>query len=161
VLFGAATVPFAACGPDHRPEKPCDGPSFNLVLTTETGAPLPPDTRLTVRYGGNPDGELYELGKPRTPQAVSCVEDTTPGGHSSLPAAAEGGQGGATATDSASNTGVVRLSCGLYTQGPARLDVTATGYQPIDDLMLSFADREHCKIDQPVMLKRQKPDAGT
>jgi hypothetical protein len=160
-LLGVVAAPFSACGPDHRPEKPCDGPSFNLVITTETGAPLPPDTRISVRYGGNPDGEPYELGKPRTPQAVSCVEDSAVGGRSSSSAASEAGQGGAQATDSAGQAGIVKLSCGLYTQGPARLDVTATGYEPIEDLALSFEDRHHCKVDEPVILKPQKPDAGT
>lgn len=110
-----------------------------------------------MRYGGNPDGEPYELGKPRTPQAVSCHEDTTLGGASSAAAVAEGGQGGARSADDAA---VLRLSCGLFTQGPARLDVTATGYEPIDDLALSFVGRNHCKVDEPVMLKPQKLDAG-
>ncbi len=159
MLLGVVAVPWA-CGPDHRPEKPCDGPSFNLVVSTETGDPLPPDTRINVRYGGNPDGEPYALGKPRTPQAVSCVEDTTPGGRSSSPApadVAEAGQGGAAST---SHADVWALRCGLYTQGPARLDVTATGYEPIEDLSLSFERRDHCEVDEPVLLKPQKLDAG-
>ena len=155
--LGLVAAPFSACGPDHRPERPCYGPSFNLVVTTETGAPLPPDTRINVRYGGNPDGEPYELGKPRTPQAVSCDEHTTLGGDASSPTMTEGGQGGA---GSGGGGAVVRLSCGLYTQGPARLDVTATGYEPIDDLALSFVGQDHCEVDEPVMLKRQKLDAG-
>ncbi len=148
-------VPFTACGPDRRPEKPCDGPSFNLVVSTESGEPLPPDTRINVRYGGNPDGEPYELGNPRTPQAVSCVEDAT-----SSPAPTEiteGGQGGATSTG---NAGVSKLRCGLYTQGPARLDVSAAGYEAIEDLPLSFEQRKHCEVEERVVLKAQKLDAG-
>ncbi len=159
MLLGVIAVPFAACGPNHRPEKPCDGPSFNLVVSTETGDPLPPDTRINVRYGGNPDGEPYELGNPRTPQAVSCEEVST-AGRAAAPAPAEGtegGQGGAPATSSA---GVWKLRCGLYTQGPARLDVTATGYEPIDDLPLSLEQRDHCELDEQVLLKPQKLDAG-
>ncbi len=159
MLLGVLAAPFAACGPDHRPDKPCEGPSFNLVVSTETGDALPPDTRINVRYGGNPDGEPYELGKPRTPQAVSCSEDTT-GGRSAAPApasTADGGQGGAPGT---ADVGVWALRCGLYTQGPARLDVTATGYEPIEDLPLSFERRAHCEVDEPVLLKTQKPDAG-
>ncbi len=159
MLLGMIAVPFAACGPDHRPQRPCDGPSFNLVVSTETGDALPLDTRINVRYGGNPDGEPYELGKPRTPQAVSCVEDSTPGGRGASQAPApvdEGGQGGAPATGHA---GVWALRCGLYTQGPARLDVTASGFEAIEDMPLSFETHDHCEVDEPVLLKPQL-DAG-
>ena len=104
--------------------------------------------------------EWYFKRNSRTPQAVSCVEDTTPGGRSSsqTPAPiAEGGQGGAPAIG---NAGVWALRCGLYTQGPARLDVTALGYEMVKDLPLSFEQRDHCEEDEPVLLKPQKPDAG-
>jgi len=126
---------------------------------------LPPDTRINVRYGGNPDGEPYELGRPRTPQAVSCVEDTSPGGAPSTdaqPAAVEGGQGGAPSTGNVTDdAGVVALRCGLYTQGPARLDVTASGYEPIKDRELSFDGKQRCEVAEPVVLAPLKADAGT
>jgi hypothetical protein len=158
ILLGLAATPFAACGPDHRPEQPCDGPSFNLVVRAETG-PLPADTRIRVRYGGNSEGEPYELGTARSPQAVSCLEDTSPGGAGSEDTAAGGGAGGAGGGNE--GTDVYKLRCGLYTQGPARLDVNATGYEPIKDEQLSFEDeRHHCEVKKTFVLAPLKPDAG-
>ena len=161
LLAALALAPFAACGPDHRPDEPCDGPTFNLVVRAEPG-PLPPGTRIVVRYGGNQDGEPYTLGETRTPQAVFCVEDTTPGGASSDEQAARttAGAGGA-ATDTPTGAGVVALRCRLYTQGPARLDVMAKGYTPIDDEPLSLDRKKRCQITFPVVLMPEKPDAGT
>jgi hypothetical protein len=149
-----------ACGPDHKPDQPCDGPSFNLVLRTETGDALPTDTHINVRYGGNQDGEQYRLGKPRTPQAVFCTEDTSAGGATSGDVGSGSGAGGAPAAAPANDDGVQALRCRLYTQGPARLDATASGYEPIDDLPLSFETKLHCNVDLEVKLAPEKPDAS-
>jgi len=163
LLLGLTAVPFAACGPDHRPEEPCEGPSFNLVVRTDLGVPLPPDTRINVRYGGNPDGEPYALGEARTPQAVSCRE--TSGGAPSGDDESASGDGGAAAGSVGSapepeGVAVLALKCGLYTQGPARLDVTAEGYEPIEDQALSFEHEKHCQVPIEVRLAPAKPDAG-
>jgi len=124
----------SACGPDARPEEPCNGPSFDLTVRAPH-APLPDGTRVNVRYGANQKGEAYVIGTPSTPQAVHCTEDTTPGGapgDAQDPEAASGGAPG--------ESGVWALRCLLYTQGPARLDVRATGYEPIVDLSLDHED---------------------
>ena len=155
-MLGLAAAPFVACGPDRRPKEPCYGPSFKLVVTAENG-PLPADTRIKVRYGGNPEGEPYELGKPRPPQAVSCVEDTSAGG---APADEGTAVAGDAATGSNEDLDVWKLSCGLYTQGPARLDATAAGYEPIEDEQLSFHGEENCEVPKAFMLVPLKPDAG-
>jgi hypothetical protein len=154
IVLGLAAAAFAACGPDRRPE-PCDGPSFNLVVRAESG-PLPPDTRINVRYGGNPEGEPYELGNPRTPQAVSCVEDTSAGGASSVAGSAGAGEAGAASDE---DVDVWWLRCGLYTQGAARLDATAAGYQPIHDEALSFTREEDCEIEKTFVLVPLRLDA--
>ena len=153
VLLGSVAAPFAGCGPDQRPEGPCDGPSFNLVVGTETG-PLPEDTRINVRYGGNQDGEPYVLGERRTPQAVFCAEDTSEGGASASEEqhGAAGAGAGAGAAPVHGHEPVQRLRCRLYTQGPARLDVTATGYVPIEDLALSLDSKHRCQVEFPVRL---------
>jgi|GEM_PF-3746948 len=155
IVLGLA-APFAACGPDHRPE-PCDGPSFNLFVRAESKQPLPADTRINVRYGGNPEGEPYVLGTQRTPQAVSCTEEATIGGAPAEAPAAGGGAGGA--DNGAEATDVLELRCGLYTQGPARLDVTATGYEPIKDEELSFGSERHCEVKKTFVLMPLAPDA--
>lgn len=157
IVLGLAAAPFAACGPDRR-EEPCEGPSFNLVLRAEAG-PLPADTRINVRYGGNPDGEPYELGERRSPQAVSCDEDTSPGGAPAVADAAGAGAGGV-ASGSTEDLDVWKLKCRLYTQGPARLDATAMGYEPIDDEELSFEHERHCEVTRRFVLVPLKPDAG-
>jgi hypothetical protein len=126
--------------------------------------PLPADTRINVRYGGNPEGEPYGLGETRTPQAVSCSEDV--GGAPSVDDAARGGEGGAAgaspsaALPATEGSAVLALRCGLYTQGPARLDVTATGYEPIEDQALAFERKKRCEVPIEVKLVPLKPDAG-
>ena len=133
-----------------------------MVVKTEMGLPLPDDTRINVRYGGNPEGEPYALGETRSPQAVSCSEDM--GGAPSVDDAAHGGQGGAAGASpdvaAPDSSAVTALRCGLYTQGPARLDVTATGYEPIDDQALSFERKKRCEVLIEVKLVPLKPDAG-
>jgi hypothetical protein len=160
LLLSLIALPFVACGPDHKPTEPCEGPTFNLVVRADPG-PLPPDTRINVRYGGNQDGEPYALGVARTAQAVFCDEDTTLGGASSTgdPSSAGAGAGGAP-NQKPSEDGVLALRCRLYTQGPARLDVTATGYVTIYDQPLSLETKKHCQIPFPVVLMPEKPDAG-
>jgi hypothetical protein len=123
-----------------------------LVLTTENG-PLPGDTRINVRYGGNRDGEPYALGDTRTPQAVFCKEMSTPRAEETP------GEGGATSAID-ERPGVWTLRCRLFTQGPARLDVEAHGYQSIEDQSLSFDDEQRCEVEKTVVLKRLL-DAGT
>jgi hypothetical protein len=132
-----------------------------LVVRTENGGPLPADTRINVRYGGNQEGEPYTLGGTATPQAVFCEEDTTAGGASGTPGnGASDGAGGATAEPAMSDD-VLALRCRLYTQGPARLDVTATGYEPIDDQALSLERKRRCEVDKDITLQALEPDAGT
>lgn len=150
---------FAACGPDPRPEEPCNGPSFNLVVRTEK-QPLPEDTRINVRYGANPEGEPYTLGEKGSPQAVRCTEDSSPGGAPSDAGEAEGGDGGSGGSGGGGPGGVWALRCLLYTQGPARLDVTASGYETIDDRALSLDRKHRCDVDVDITLEPQQLDAG-
>ncbi|MES1184321.1 MAG: hypothetical protein ABUL60_10925 [Myxococcales bacterium] len=127
-----------------------------MVVRTETGQALPSDTRINVRYGGNPDGEPYALGESRTPQAVSCSEDTA-GAPSVDDSVSAAGAGGAPAMGGGA---VYALRCGLYTQGPARVDVTATGYEPVEDEALSFDRKRHCEVPIELKLIPAPPDAG-
>jgi len=127
-----------------------------LVVRTETGQALPADTRINVRYGGNPDGEPYALGEPRTPQAVSCSEDTA-GAPSVDDNVSGAGAGGAPAMGGGA---VYVLRCDLYTQGPARVDITATGYEPVEDEALSFERKRHCEVPIELKLVPARSDAG-
>lgn len=137
------------------------------MLRAEQG-PLPEGTQINVRYGGNQDGESYTLGHPRTPQAVFCDELSSTGGASSEnqaegAAAGAGGRGalGETSSGTAAPEPVDELRCRLYTQGPARLDVTAAGYVPIDDRGLTLDGPRRCQVLENIVLEREKPDAGS
>src|SRR5258706_150329 len=55
---------------------------------------------------------------------------------------------------------VLAVGCRLYNKGPARLDVPATGYEPIDDQALSLDRNKRCEVDVDVPLQPQKIDAG-
>jgi hypothetical protein len=148
-----ASAAFAACGPDPKPGPPCEGPTYDLKVMTENRAALPPDTRLNVRYGGNHEGEAYALGENPTPQAVFCDEDTTPGGASGVAGAAGDAAGAGGAASVSPSEGVFSLRCRLYTQGPARVDVTATGYEPIEELDLMLDEKLRCRVQRTVELK--------
>lgn len=71
---------------------------------------------------------------------------------------AERGAGAGGAPSSATGD-VWVLRCGLYTQGPARLDATAEGYEPIDDFALSLEAGQRCEVEIEVELERLL-DAG-
>jgi len=150
----------AACGPDPKPGPPCEGPTYNLVVKAENG-PLPSDTRLNVRYGGNNEGESYTLGEEPMPQAVHCDEDTSGGGAPGAPGAGGGDAGlGGAGPDVSEGTDVWALRCRLYTQGPARIDVTASGYEPIEEQALILDEKLRCQVEVEVELEVLM-DAGT
>jgi hypothetical protein len=106
---------------------------------------LPADTRLLVRYGGNSEGEAFQLGEKPDPQAVFCEVLEEGSGNE----AGAGGQAGSSGRPEIG--GVALLSCRLYTQGPASLDVTATGYLPVEDRDLTLDD-ELCGVAVEIQL---------
>lgn len=85
-------------------------------------------------------------------QAVFC--DESAGGASGT----DSSGGGAAGAPSLSSDEVQSLHCRLYTQGPARIDVTATGYEPIADLPLSLDGDKRCNVPFSVVLMPLKPD---
>lgn len=158
-------MPFAACGPDAKPPPPCDGPTFNLRVQAEDG-PVPEGTKINVRYGGNHDGETYTVGEPHMSQAVFCTELAMIGGAPAVePSQALAGAGADVAGDTgaggsgASDSGVMQVKCELYTQGAARLDVDAEGYEPIQDQELPLTEEERCQVPVKVVIERMF-DAG-
>jgi len=157
-----------ACGPDPKPEEPCAGPTFDLTVRAPDG-PLPDDTVINVRYGGNNDGEPYTLGETRTPQAVFCSAVSSCGGELSGGGGAASGASGTNSTerDGAGDGtaggsvpgGFVAIECRLYTQGPARLDVNASGYAPIVERDLTLAQKR-CQVEVDVVLELPDPDTA-
>ena len=88
---------------------------------------------------------------------MSCSEDTAGASSVDDSAGAGASTGGAPA---AGNGPVYALRCGLYTQGPARVDVTATGYESIEDEELSFDRKHHCELAIELTLTPERPEAG-
>ncbi len=163
MLAGVLWFSVTACGPDQRPREGCDGPSFNLVVSAVDG-PLPADTRINVRYGSNQEGEPYALGQDSRKQAVFCEEDTVQGGGPSElretgdQAGGAGGAGPAAPHEEGASADVWALRCRLYTQGPARIDITATGYETIEDRALSLDEDERCDVAAPIVLTPTVPE---
>jgi hypothetical protein len=162
--LGLVAAPFTGCGPDAKPERLCDGPTFNLIVRAEPG-PLPADTRINVRYGGNHEGEPYTLGQTMPGQSVFCKELASWGGapaDEATTGSEGGGEGGAGGAGSSPATpdSVQALACRLFTQGPARVDASATGYEPIMDQPLLLDEKQRCQVDVEVKLELMQPDAG-
>jgi len=102
-----------------------------------------------VRYGSDQEGEPYALGQPGRKQAVFCEEESASGG---------AGAAGAESAPAAEGAEVWALRCRLYTQGPARVDVSATGYEPVVDQSLSFEDEDRCGVEAVVVLAPLRPE---
>lgn len=126
-LLSAALV-LGGCGPDAAPlAGPCDGknrPAFRLVITG-SGAELPRDLVIRVRYGGG--SEDYQLADPsRAPRVVFCSPATVDGGTVTQSTDSDAGlDGGAPAEPS----GLEGLSCELWTSGAASVTVEGTGFR--------------------------------
>lgn len=200
-LFTSAAVLMApACGPDPKPlDCPEPHPAFDVLVVAPDG-PLPPDLKLSVRYGGSSE-EIYRLGVPGERQVVFCRASGTDGGVLSTPEDAgsdadaslegrgegggggnhaeleggaagqsagaagrgsdgHGGQGGQSEGGSSgilsSDEGWPGLRCELYTEGPATIELEATGFEPeIRELRLS---PKVCTVFEAIELSRL--DAG-
>jgi hypothetical protein len=48
----------------------------------------------------------------------------------------------------------------LFTQGPARLDASATGYEPVEDEALLLEGEDRCEVPIEVVLLPSTPDTG-
>ena len=131
-LVCAALV--AACGPDQGPLVCPVGPDFQVLITAEYG-PLPSDLLLRLHYGGRAYGDPEELllAAPAPTRAIFCyvsdrngthLDDAPLGGRQTGTAGAGGEGGGAFMPGEA----VEALSCELWTDGSADLDVWSELY---------------------------------
>ncbi len=128
--------------------------------------PLPDDTRINVRYGGNHEGEPYQLGQDKPGQSVFCSEQVSHGGASGVTddgasddGASGGGGGEQQREEPAADDHVDVLKCRLFTQGPARLDAAASGYEPVVDQALALQGNDRCEVPIEVVLIPSPPDA--
>jgi hypothetical protein len=143
-----------ACGPDPRPlECREPHPSFNVVISAPGEALLPPDTRISVAYGGS-SVEEYQADMPGLRQVVFCEPSLPDGGalpqansggaageggetQSSAGAAGDtstggGGEGGASGAAGKRVGPLLALRCELWTQGPATIQIEAASFAPVE-----------------------------
>jgi hypothetical protein len=114
---------------DPGPNCPAAGPTFRVTLTAMPG-PLPPDTRLEVKYGAGVEQYPGNAGK-----SVFCHD---------VPGDPDAG-----ARDA--------ISCDLWTSGAADVTVTATGYATIERTLMAV--RDDCGIQlTEVAIELEKPD---
>ena len=125
----------AACGPDQGPLVCPVGPDFQVLITAEYG-PLPSDLLLRLHYGGRAYGDPEELAlaAPMPTRALFCYvsdrdgtypDGAVPLGGRQTGTAGAGGEGGGTAVPGES---IEALSCELWTDGSADLDVWSQMY---------------------------------
>lgn len=130
-----------ACSSPSPGNCPRAQPAFHVTLTASDG-PLPPDTALHVTYGGQ--SEDYDLASPPAqPAVVYCT-----------PQYADDGGGDAGLRD------VEALSCDLWTQAAATIEIHATGYPALTTNL--EPDSNDCGIktvEYPLLL--DKGDGGT
>lgn len=126
-----------ACSSETPPEDCSAKAAFQLSVRAYAGS-LPPDTRLTVKYGGGE--ETYALSDlVHDEEAVLCD--------------AEG-------LDSGDGGSVSRLVCALWTQGAATVTIEASGYPSLERTLEAEAKND-CIETVPVDLVLGEEDGGT
>lgn len=152
-------VAVASCGPDADPPR-CQGQATFALRFVPAQGFLPPDTTVRFVYGGGE--ETYSVAAPTEPEVVFCepiVASAAGGaeagaggnGNGELPAGGAGG-GGSAAAD------ITELVCELWTGGTTRIEVTARGYQPLDDYVIT-SERDRCTLSRVVTLVPAEPHA--
>jgi hypothetical protein len=127
-----------ACSSDPPPEDCSAKAAFQLSVRAHVGT-LPPDTRLTVKYGGGE--ETYALSDLKhDEEAVLCDVEGV-----------DSGDGGGS---------VSRLVCALWTQGAATVTIEASGYPNLERELKAEAKND-CIETVPVELVLGGEDAGT
>lgn len=124
------------CGP---------GPDFLVTIQPDSGR-LPDDLRLAVEFGGGT--EAVSISGGIDGQIIFC--DLLP------PEAGEGGRSG----DEGGASGLVpgsyaALQCELWTEGPATVQITASGFEPLErDLRI---DADECTTPIELELAAKAP----
>lgn len=158
------------CGPDSPPPPPCRGADFQVLVAALAGD-LPRDLLVRVKYGANPEGEEFRMTEATTPVAVFCSRATRDGkvldgglpipeGASGMPAefpagGGEGGGGGAVdvpVVHPPPKSGIEALSCRLWTDGPATLELEAEHYHPLDEIPDLDTESGVCTVEEEVLL---------
>jgi hypothetical protein len=134
--------------PDDEPP-PCDGPTMAFkVLLVAVDGPLPEDTMLRVKHGSATGTEDFRLDADFPSSDVVFCCRSTRDGECTEAGDADGGP-----------APVEGMLCELWTDGAARVTVTASGYPELDE-NLEARSSEGCLQTVDVTLKLESRDAG-
>jgi hypothetical protein len=137
-LCSAAVLPAACSNDDGADPKQCSVvPAYELTLTAVSG-PLPPDTRLTVQYGGGTETYRVDTGD-QDQKVVLCKTDVP-----------DGGDAGPVVTE---------VRCELWTQGSTLVTVEATGFDTVEKSLKPDKDGD-CFNTLPVEITLGDQDAA-
>ena len=140
----ALALALMGCGPDSGQGDDCHRkPTFLVTLLTDTGA-FPADTRLSFEYGSGP--EYFELDQSHSPQVVFCKTHPP----------SSGGDAGAPAVETEA---VTKIVCELWTGGTTVLEVTATGFLPVEQHALK-SKRGVCTVEETIELRSVPAEEG-
>lgn len=169
-----------ACSP-HANDTPCPRKeaAFHVQLTAPEEAPIPPDTAITVGYRGS-ESETFSVARPGHNLDVCCrlgaltrgalPDVTCPSG--SAPVRVDSGSDAASRRDAATDGDgaggpngapeLTALFCELWTNGPATVHVTASGYAVMDRDLESKLRDDNCGVRTvDVNLVLVHPDGGS
>lgn len=155
-------------------DEPCPGPrpAFRVVIRAFDDRPLPADTEVRVKYGGDGE-EVFRLAAPSPqPQVLFCAasQDAAGAGGASNASGASGQSGAAGSSDPAAGAGGVgggaagtagavearALQCQLWTDGAADVTIKAAGLATYERSLAAVNDR--CGITTSLMeLQLQAP----
>jgi hypothetical protein len=138
--------------PDDEPP-PCDGPTmaFKVLLVAAEG-PLPEDTVFRVKHGSATGTEDFRLDADfPSSDVVFCCRATRDGECTEVADVASDGDGGPAPVEG--------LLCELWTDGAAQVNVSASGYPDLDE-MLEARSSEGCLQTVNVTLTLVRRDAG-
>jgi hypothetical protein len=147
-------------------------------LVAAVSGDLPRDLVIRVKYGGNPAGEEFRMTEATTPVAVFCSRAKRDGellsgglpisdGAGGTPAAfpglgGEGGGGGAREVPGGHpppRSGVEALSCRLWTDGPATLELESERSHPLEEIPHLDTESGVCTVEEEVLLVQNPNDA--
>ena len=132
---------------------------------------LPRDLAVRVKYGGNPEGEVFRMTERTTPVAVFCSRATRQGeildgewpiplggGGMSAQFPGAGGEGGGAGAHEVPGdhppprSGVEALSCRLWTDGPATLELESEHCRPLEEIPDLDTESGVCTVEEEVLV---------
>lgn len=147
---GLAALLALGCSSDDPPDMQCprQPAAFRVLLHAAVG-PLPDDTLLAVRYGAGQEEFRLEA-PPVEPEVVFCEVSARDGG---VPGVADASAPPFEAAEA--------IACDLWTDGPAIVTVTASGYPELREQLEPLTDECGVKDTVEVELVLGDEDAGS